>query len=247
MTAKLFVLNLNDPNAETHQRLELAEGFFFNEKPKVSADLTEIPGDAEPLILYILGHAFPDALVTPTLTPFVQSKRTISGSNGFVSEEDFAAFLKKVRGNHPTLIIWDVCFAKSFARMTGAGWADKPYVHVFSCESYEQTWHTGYPKDASGSAPQTLFSIALKEATAEGPISTWDELATRLNQKLLPLQHPSIVLPNTPYRVEPAAFGLPEPKPKPKPSIIDTVIDVVRAILDLVSDALRSRGPSSAR
>jgi hypothetical protein len=228
MTAKIFVLDLNPPATEPHKRLELAEGFFFNEVPQVSTDTTKIPTSAEPLILYILGHAFPDALEAANFAPFVQGAQTDSG---LISDEDFAKFVKSKRGDSPTLIIWDICFANSFERMPGAGWEDKPYVHVFSCAKHEQTWHTGYPENASGPRPQTLFSIALKQVTAEGPFSTWEELELRLNQKLSPLLHPSIT-----YKAAPSAFDL--PRKTEAPTAFEAVVQALLAFPVLLGDLL---------
>jgi len=213
MPTPLYVLNLNNPKTPT-EHLRLADGFFFGTNPdpdKIITDPRQIPRTGT-LILYILGHAIPDALVVPALDQFVQSRRAAPGGNSLLPEQTFADFLIEQRGDNKTLLIWDLCFARSFEVNAGPGWTGKPYVHIFGSAAYEQAWHTGSTDKATDPPRQTLFSRAFKEATMQGGFERWEELEVRLKELLEPVQHPKIV-----GQPLPADFGLPAPQPVPEP------------------------------
>ena len=203
MATPLYVLDLNNPDKPA-EHVRLADGVFFGTNPdrdKVITDPRQIPTSGR-LILYILGHAIPDALVVPALTQYIASRQTVSGGNSLLPEQAFAEFLIEQRGDNNTLIIWDLCFARSFELNAGPRWTSKPYVHIFGSAAHEQAWHTGDP------SRETLFSLALKEATAPGNgFERWQELEDRLKGHLQPVQHPSIV-----GQLLPADFGLPPPQ-----------------------------------
>jgi hypothetical protein len=152
----------------------------------------DIPVDDGPLVLYIVGHARPDVLLVPRG----------DGATGILTEKELVETVLKRRRNNPTLIIWDLCYARSFETQRRASWAGKPYVHIFSCESFEESWHTG-EKGWEGAPPRcTLFSLALEKALADGA-ATWGELRDRVQILLGHVQHPRVLLP-----LGPADFGL---------------------------------------
>lgn len=197
MTARLYVLNLSDSKKPLHTVPDLT----FGGETKEITDPNQIPDDKEPLILYILAHAVPDALVSPALQQFLTRMRKFTGSSELIPEDVFAAFVKQRRGTNKTVIIWDLCFARSFEEIR-AGWVGMPYVHIFSCAAYEQGWHTG----AATTPPrQTLFSMALKKAIELG-FKTWRDLESQLTEHLADVQQPSI-----PVHPSPAEFGLAPP------------------------------------
>jgi hypothetical protein len=204
MSTPLYVLNLNNPNTPPDKHLRLADRFFFGTNPdldKIITDPRQIPKTGT-LILYILGHAIPDALVVPTLAQYVVSRQAVSGGDSLLAEQAFAEFLMERRGDNRTLLIWDLCFARSFELNAGPGWTTKSYVHIFGSTAYEQAWHTGDP------SRETLFSLALKEATAPGNgLQEWKQLEVRLKELLKSVQQPSIV-----GELLPSDFGLPPPQ-----------------------------------
>ncbi|HMJ57208.1 MAG TPA: hypothetical protein VK540_34300 [Polyangiaceae bacterium] len=126
---------------------------------------------AEPLILYILGHAAPDELL-----------------EGDVARPDhsIATAIESWRGNASTLLIWDVCFAKSFLNIERDEPWNTNYVHVFACQRYERAWHHG------GQQNHTIFSTALHNALEqfrnEPNHLSWDGLTLLLNANLGGLQ-----------------------------------------------------------
>ena len=127
MPTPLYVLDLNNPNTPA-ERLRLADRFFFGTNPdpdKIITDPRQIPTTGT-LILYILGHAIPDALVVPALTQYIVSRQADPGGNSLLPEEAFAEFLIEQRGDNKTLLIWDLCFAKSFELNAGPRWTSKP-------------------------------------------------------------------------------------------------------------------------
>ena len=241
MTASLRVLDLSG-YSPSKQALALAKDVFFDASPQPLASKADLQ-TTDPLILYIVGHAFPDALVAPALQSLMQDGQTTGNGKGIVRESSFASFLKEQRGRNPTLIIWDICFAKSFAQINGNEWGDFPYVHIFACEKYEQTWHSG---DTSDPPRQTLLSMALQGATARGAFENWAELQQRLEDRL-PLQRPSI----DHNGLDPAVFGLPKPLTIKDQGIFDLLFQVVVAVASMVASVVakpfRAMGLSSVR
>jgi hypothetical protein len=184
MKITLCVLNLT----KAPKRLNVDHLLFADDTMRTDSP-DKIPKSPEPLVLYIVGHAVPDTLLVPDGRP--------------LREDVLVGKIKKRRGNNPTLIVWDLCFARSFEKIKEPGWAGKPYVHIFSCKEYEQSWHTGPTGDPQR---QTLFSLAFQEAINEG-FASWDDLDKKLTRKLGRLQRPSIVLPLAPgdFKLQPRA------------------------------------------
>ena len=194
MTTPSFVLNLSPATIVTPgkptQRIELriydttALGLppDFLSDAKHIEQTDEIPVGRvttdDPIILYIVAHGVPNG---------VMNRRRLVG------ETILAQKIIQRRKEAPTLIVWDVCFAKSFLQIKGLGdlWTQN-YVHIFCCEEYERTWQMGKATNPPG---QTLFSKELREAL--GALSgqrlrSWTPLERRLQEQLAPLQTPSI-------------------------------------------------------
>src|SRR5207244_1924485 len=141
-----------------------------------------------PLVLHIVGHAVPNGL-----TPTLNGKR--------LDETTLAAAITERRGNEPTLIVWDVCFAKSFLHVPRVRWG-RNYVHIFSCQAHERTWHNGTNKRR-----RTLFSEVLKGAIRrpkDDPL-TWRSLQQGLREELDAIQTPEV---HPMGNLTPQAFGL---------------------------------------
>jgi hypothetical protein len=140
--------------------------------PEPVVRLADIPlrGSDDPLILYILGHAAPDELFEGTQK---------------LQDVDVAEAIENRRGDANTLLIWDVCFAKSFLNLQ----REKPwttnYVHIFASQRYERAWHQG------GDTNRSIFSTALCNALQmlrhERQLS-WEGLTLLLNSHLGGLQ-----------------------------------------------------------
>ena len=194
MTTSTFVLNLSPATIVTPgrptQRIELrvhdttALGlpldFLSDAKHIERAD--EIPAGRviadDPIILYIVAHGVPNG---------VMNRRRL------VDEKALAKKIIQRRRDAPTLIVWDVCFAKSFLQIKGLGdrWTHN-YVHLFCCEEYERTWQMG---NATRPPGQTLFSKELREALGAlggQRLRSWTTLERQLQAQLWPLQTPSI-------------------------------------------------------
>jgi hypothetical protein len=194
MTTPSFVLNLSPATIVTPgkptQRIELRiydttalglpPDFLSHAKHIERAD--EIPVGRvtadDPIILYIVAHGVPNG---------VMNRRRL------VDEKALAKKIIQRRKEAPTLIVWDVCFAKSFLQIEGLGdlWT-RNYVHIFCCEEYERTWQMGKATNPPG---QTLFSKELREALGAlrgQRLRSWTTLERQLQEQLGSLQTPSI-------------------------------------------------------
>jgi hypothetical protein len=186
MPVDLCVLNLTSGE----RQLTIVEPPFVGAITRTSNPY-EIPDLPEPLILYVVAHAIPDAL-------------NVVNSHGnalSLTDQQFADAVTVQRKGKETLIILDLCFAKSFAETRGAGWEGIPNVLIFGCDSYEQAWHTGRVGD---NPPKTLFSIAL-DAVLRSGVPNWAALESALVKSLSNVQHPSI--PSNPSEIELSQFG----------------------------------------
>jgi len=147
-------------------------------QPEAITDLANIPQKdrKEPLILYILGHAAPDEL-------FVGDRK--------VEDTEIMNSIEKARTDAKTLLIWDVCFAKSFLNTSRQQPWPSNYVHMFACQRYERSWHQG------GKRNETTFSAVLCEALQEYKPQqdelTWEGLGLLLNSKFGHTQTADIV------------------------------------------------------
>jgi hypothetical protein len=132
----------------------------------------------DPIILYIVAHGVPNGIM---------NRRRL------VDEKALAKKIIRQRKEAPTLIVWDVCFAKSFLQIEGLrdSWTPN-YVHIFCCEEYERTWQTG---NATKPPRQTLFSKELREALGAlngQRLQSWTTLEEKLQDQFGLLQTPSI-------------------------------------------------------
>ncbi|HMI86332.1 MAG TPA: hypothetical protein VK550_19695 [Polyangiaceae bacterium] len=139
---------------------------------------SEIPGpDTDPLILYIVAHGIPNGVIREGIK---------------VSDVSLAKTIRHHRRGAATLIVWDVCFAKSFLKVAHLGKWPSNYVHIFSCQAHERTWQVS----GKGSQKQTLFSTELRAALGRlktsGKAKTWGKLEEQLQTQLYPIQTPSI-------------------------------------------------------
>lgn len=139
-------------------------------------DPTQIPAGPEGMTLYIIGHAVPNGL--------------FDGQGRSWPETVIAEEIRKKRDEKYTLIVWDVCFAQSFQQIGDTGsWPPNKYVHIFSCQAHERTWHS--PK--AGETAETLFSAELAKALGGEKLADWEVLQARLREQLGNLQKPTIV------------------------------------------------------
>src|SRR5688500_8327970 len=97
----ICILNLSAPRIDPVP-------FSFADSVMKTSDPREIPA-AGPLVLYVVAHGVPDGLLVGT--PPVR-----------ISESELVAAIKQRRGEMPTLIVWDLCFAKSFLSLDGVSW-----------------------------------------------------------------------------------------------------------------------------
>jgi hypothetical protein len=185
----LCVLNLTSSGQHSSTSLSVGPLSFGVKRFPDIFDFKKIPAHQGPLILYIVDHAVPDALLV---------RRATGSPNDVIPEPTVADAVIRRRRENPTLIIWDLCYARSFERIKGYKWSDKPYVHIFGCEAHEQSWHTG------GGVRQTLLSMALQASLNSG-VRSWDTLENKLNDLLAPVQRPSIAMMNVRST---AVFGL---------------------------------------
>jgi hypothetical protein len=216
MPANLYILNLS---GDTPNKLAVGD-LALGGSVTLGTDPNQIPDTDEPLVLYIVGHAVPDALVLPEgLIPTLCTTLAIPEGTNLLADEALAVVVQRRRGQLKTVIIWDFCFAKSFQNIGNGGWAGFPYVHIFGCEAHEQAWHAGEPRE-------TLLSIALTKAIAGG-ITTWEDLEGRLVEHLASVQQPSIY----PYQPNPVAFGMPLPSPDKVPTLIERIVQFFEDLL----------------
>jgi hypothetical protein len=195
METAFYVLNLTDPEKT------ITAKFAGVEKRHQIRKLSDIPDAAtsRQMVLYVIGHAIPNGLIGP--------------DNAILPEAEIATAIQRRRGYAPTLIVWDVCFAKSLLDISGAPAWTSNFVHVFSCQPYERTWHLGPPsttddgsRPPSGERP-TGFSIELASALgALEPGASWETLESALRERLFPVQRPEIT-PKSSMRL-PADFDL---------------------------------------
>ena len=168
------------------QGLKLDPAFASSRFPEIS--FRRIPSRGV-LTLYVLGHAAPNEL---------------KDGNRLVSEQTLADAIMRRRRTPPTLIVWDVCYSKSFRTIGDRPFQHwgKNFVHIFSSQAYERTWlGTGTGK------PVSFFSTQLVDALKAGQRpSTWSDLEKRLRARFGNLQTPEIVSYN---RSTPAQFALP--------------------------------------
>jgi hypothetical protein len=162
MDTTLCVLNLSDPNA----RLTPDLGPNAASKLQSIASPADMPQGGS-LILYVVGHGLGNA--------FIRSDATI------LDEKEVATTIQSRRRSAPTLIVWDTCFARSFLNIDGAADWPKNFVHLFSCRSFERTWHDERP--ANGPAV-TRFSTTLRDAVLDlhqkDPNFHWGALESKL-------------------------------------------------------------------
>lgn len=173
MTTALCIMNLTNPTSERYLVPDLNA---VDIDPITAPD--QVPED-DSLILYIVGHAVPDGLVT--------------ADGETLDEATVATAIRSRRGKRPTLIVWDVCFSRSLLQIDGLDSWTANYVHIFSCQSYERTWHTG--KTSQGPR-RTLFSTELRKALGamrgSGALE-WNALQAKLREQLDSIQRPEIV------------------------------------------------------
>ncbi len=186
MATTICVLNLSNPAERFAPDLGANSPIEINSPDAVPQD--------DSLILYIVGHGLQNRLIS---------------SNGTVlSEKKVAEAIRGRRDQKPTLIIWDVCFSKSLLKIPELDdWAPN-FVHIFSSQAFERTWHLKRPTD--GTPALTLFSIELRKAVAKvyqaQPNFRWVNLRDQLQPQLQPIQAPEIVPLESDY--QPGAFQL---------------------------------------
>lgn len=192
MAPILCILNLSNASAGRGLRPIVDLPFDF---PSIKTRFPElIPTDKNPTIVYVVGHAILDGI------RMTEGRRP--GQATTLSEEAFAKTVQSRRQDNKTLMIWDICHAKSFLKIADRFWPAN-YGHIFACQEHERTWHTG---SSTTPARQTRFSVELKEALAalDGKVSEWSALEKQLQKQLGRLQRPEIVA----HELRPAEFGL---------------------------------------
>jgi hypothetical protein len=207
MTTSIYVLNLS--GSATPARLQLDPGLFplLGGSPSTIAAVGDVP-DKDALILYIVDHAVPNGLAV--------------GGGGILPEAVLAKAIRDQRKALPTLLIWDICFAKSFLVIPSIEpWGDN-FVHVFSCAAHERTWHTG---KAAAPPMQTLFSTELRKAMEtlrlRGGSFEWAAVENELQSQLRPIQTPTVT-PQT--SLQPYQFQLcPQPSATSADSFVSTL------------------------
>ena len=170
----ICILNLSRP------RIEPVPFSFAGDVLKIE-DPQLIP-DQGALILYVVAHGVPDGFLTGDAQPPLIGEREL-----------FAAIRARRDEKSDTLIVWDLCFAKSFFSIPGLAWP-KNYAHLFACEAHERTWHTG-PR-TGGLAPQSVFSAQLERAILtckQDHRLSWAGIDQTLKALLGPAQTPSVV------------------------------------------------------
>ena len=193
MSTALSILNLSAPDPH-----RLAPDGRFDDAARTIGSPGDVSGGAAALdssrqtppetaeqflILYVVGHGVQHGL--------------IDSQERILDEEDVARQIQTLRHGRPTLVIWDVCFAKSMLHVGKPSKGDanswpKNFIHIFSCRAFERTWHNG-----RGTSPaRTVFSTVLCEVVAELERKdrnfTWEQLEEKLRAKFR-IQQPSIV------------------------------------------------------
>jgi len=180
MKACLYVVNLSGPLARSAGQQPRNSSFhpiaaLVNGAPSMQ-DFAKLRTDnalliKEPLVLYIVAHAVPNGL--------------IDANGETIQEIEVAKLIQQKRGDLPTVIVWDVCFAGSFLDIPGcADWSSN-YVHIFACQDFERTWQK---------KGVTQFSEALKAALDALPSEKdWERLDAELQKQLGTLQTPDII------------------------------------------------------
>jgi hypothetical protein len=136
--------------------------------------LEELRGKAEPLVLYILAHAIPDGLKT--------------GPNTLLDEATLVRELLHLRGQQPTVVIFDMCFAESFESIAQVTWPDT-FVRIYCCKKHERTWHTGETRERR----QSIFSGHLNKTILEcRQLGDYSQLQAKLGKIYSGLQTPVI-------------------------------------------------------
>jgi hypothetical protein len=189
MKPTIYVLKLSGPPAAGELASAAPTPHEALVDPRAPTDLEHI-SEVAYLILYIVGHAVPNGLID-------QKGQT-------VSEATVAAEIRRKRGNKPTVIVWDVCYAASFLDIPeGREWSTN-YVHVFACQDYELTWHA---KNGTTQFSQEL-QLAVSELNREKKTPDWDwnRLEDKLQDQLGTLQIPDVVFDEG--APSPASFGL---------------------------------------
>jgi hypothetical protein len=113
--------------------------FTFGSPIHLISEFDQLPKSG-PAVLYIAAHAVPNAL------------RRKDG--GLLSEEDLFKELEG-RAGLPTLVVFDLCFAKSFSKIPSFPWPAN-FGLIFSCLEHERTWS----RDLDAKSRQSLFSEA---------------------------------------------------------------------------------------
>jgi hypothetical protein len=173
MNTELVVLNLSH---HKYHLLAPDPRLVGASRTITSPDQVPTGASQNSLILYVVGHGVQHGLV--------------DGDLKILDEAAFAAKIQSLRGDQPTLIVWDVCFAESMLTLGKDGTWPSTFVHIFSCRSFERTWHDDSTKPAV-----TLFSTELRNAIAalraQGSFN-WARLEERLQLQLQSLQKPQI-------------------------------------------------------
>jgi hypothetical protein len=142
--------------------------------------LDAIPGsEVDPVILYILGHAAPDLLQV---------------GSGLISDQEIARKIRESRGGAATLLIWDVCFAKTFLDTSPPGYLPPRCVHLFACQSYERTWKKNRNTNVSNFS-DALWQVLEQYRSIPGKLE-WNNLTYALNSVLRGLQIAEIADPS---------------------------------------------------
>lgn len=164
MATTLCILNHTDPDKRLIPNLG-ANAAAFDEID--SADDTP---QSDSLILYIVGHGRSNAL--------------FAADGTIIDEQKVARAIRRRREDKPTLLIWDLCFASSFLKISGLDDWTPNFVHIFACRHFERTWHG--PHQPNGPAV-TLFSTALRDAVtalqSEKPEFDWKDLQRNLQTR----------------------------------------------------------------
>ena len=207
MNTALSILNLSAPDPH-----RLAPDGRFDDSARTIGSPGDVsggtaaldsPGQTPPgtteqfLILYVVGHGVQHGL--------------IDSQERILDEVDVAREIQTLRKGRPTLVIWDVCFAKSMLQVgkpskggppggmhleaplpKDANSWPKNFIHIFSCRAFERTWHNG----RETSPARTVFSTVLCEVVAElerrDRNFTWEQLEKKLRAQFR-VQQPSIV------------------------------------------------------
>jgi hypothetical protein len=143
------------------------------------------------LVLYILGHAIPDALIGP---------------NGeTLTEQSLAAAIRRRRRRAPTLIVWDVCYAGSFKQTANIATWPRNYVHIFSCQKFERTW-LQTPSEPNTTVATSFSKVLFAALDATQRHGDWPSLQAELQRLYGALQTPEVFAPSD--REQRTAFAI---------------------------------------